>query len=103
MSVIYDQNQWVYISRLELICQAGNGLSTGQGSDPVVMVRISRDGGQTLGNELQMATGKIGEYRRRAFLNRLGRSRNTVVEISSSDPVFNSWLMCAVDVEPGTS
>jgi hypothetical protein len=101
--MLFDLNQWVYISRFELIMQAGNGLSTGQGSDPVVLLRISRDGGQTWGTELQMGTGKIGEYRARAFVNRLGRSRNTVFELSSSDPVFNSWISASVNVDAGTS
>jgi hypothetical protein len=103
MSALFDLNQWVTIHRVELICQAGNGLSTGQGSDPQVMFRISRDGGQTYGQELTMATGKIGEYQRRCFLNILGRSRNTVFELSSSDPCFNSWILFTVDATPGTS
>jgi len=100
---LYNLNQWLFLSRFELICQAGNGLSTGQGSDPQVMLRISRDGGQTWGQELLMGTGKIGEYRARAFVNRLGRSRNTVFELSSSDPVFTAWLEATVDAELGTS
>lgn len=103
MSQLFDQNDWVYIHRFEVIAQAGTGLSTGQGSDPIIMFRISRDGGQTFGQELQMATGKMGEYKARAFLNRLGRSRNTVFEVSSSDPTFNAWLLATADVEPGTS
>lgn len=103
MSVLFDQNDWVYISRFELIAQAGTGLSTGQGSDPIIMARFSRDGGQTFGQELQMATGKMGEFKARAFINRLGRARNWVIEISSSDPTFNAWLLATADVEPGTS
>lgn len=99
----YDLNRKLSFSRFELICQSGNGLATGQGSDPVVMFRMSKDGGQTFGQELQMATGKIGEYGRRAFINRLGQARNPVIEISSSDPTFNAWLLCTVDVEDGTS
>jgi hypothetical protein len=50
-----------------------------------------------------MATGKIGEYTARAYLNRLGRARNPVVELTSSDPVFVSWIDFTVDYEAGTS
>ena len=100
---LFDQNKFVFVSRFELIMQAGNGLSTGQGSDPQVMLRISRDGGQTWGQELLMGTGKIGEYRARAFVNRLGRARNFVFELSSSDPVFTSWIMATCDADGGTS
>jgi hypothetical protein len=100
---LFDQDKWLYMSRFELLAQSGTGLSTGQGSDPIVMARFSRDGGQTWGTELQMATGKMGEYRQRAFLNRMGRARNWVVELSSSDPTFVAWLACYADVEEGTS
>jgi len=103
----FDSNKWIYLSRFELILQAGVGLSgtaaTVQGYDPLVMFRLSRDGGQTWDDELTMSMGKLGEYTRRAFLNRLGRARNPVVEISSSDPVFVSWLEATIDYEEGTS
>jgi hypothetical protein len=103
----FDQNKWIRISRVELIMQAGNGLSgtaaTVQGYNPIVMFRLSRDGGATWDDELQMATGKIGEYTARAYLNRLGRARNPVVELTSSDPVFVSWIDFTVDYDEGTS
>jgi hypothetical protein len=103
----FDQNKWIFISRVELIMQAGNGLSgtaaTVQGYNPIVMFRLSRDGGATWDDELQMATGKLGEYTARAYLNRLGRARNPVVELTSSDPVFVSWIDFTVDYEEGTS
>ncbi len=99
----FDQNKWIRINRVELILQAGVGLSTGQGSDPLVMFRLSRDGGMTWDDELTMSMGKIGEYERRAFLHMLGRARNPVVELTSSDPVFVSWISFTVDYDEGTS
>jgi hypothetical protein len=103
----FNQNKWTRISRFELILQAGVGLSgtaaTVQGYDPLVMFRLSRDGGQTWDTELTMSMGKIGEYERRAFLNMLGRARNPVVEITSSDPVFISWIEATADLDEGTS
>jgi hypothetical protein len=102
----FTLDKWIFISRVELIMQAGNGLSgtvVTQGYNPIVMFRLSRDGGATWDDELQMATGKIGEYTARAYLNRLGRARNPVVELTSSDPVFVSWIDFTVDYEEGTS
>jgi hypothetical protein len=100
-------NKWIKINRVELIMQAGNGLSgtaaTVQGYNPIVMFRLSRDGGTTWDDELQMETGKIGEYTARAFLHMLGRARNPVVELTSSDPVFVSWIDFTVDYDEGTS
>ncbi len=101
--LLYNQNKWIRINRIELILQAGVGLSTGQGSDPLVMFRLSRDGGMTWDSELTMEIGKIGEYERRAFLNMLGRARNPVGEFTSSDPVFTSWISLTVDYDEGTS
>jgi hypothetical protein len=103
----FNQNKWSFISRFELIMQAGVGLSgtaaTVQGYDPQVMFRLSRDGGQTWDTELTMSMGKLGEYDYRAFLNRLGRARNPVVELTGSDPVFVTLLDAVVDIDEGTS
>jgi hypothetical protein len=105
--LLFNQNKWIRINRIELILQAGVGLSgtaaTVQGYDPIVMFRLSRDGGMTWDDELTMGMGKIGEYERRAFLNMLGRARNPVVEFTSSDPVFVSWISLTVDYDEGTS
>ena len=75
---------------LQLDCEAGMGLVTGQGSDPQVMLRWSDDGGHTWSNEHAVSMGKIGEYYRRAIWRRLGMTqklRDRVYEISGTDPV----------------
>ncbi len=102
-SLPFDMNLWVFLQRLEILVQSGVGLSTGQGSDPKLMLSISRDGGHTYGNEMQLGVGKIGEYQARAFANRLGRGRNLVCKVACSDPVFFALLACFIDAEAGTS
>lgn len=97
------QNIFLYLSRLEVLMQQGVGLSTGQGSAPIVMLRISRDGGSTWGYEIQMSVGALGQYDFRTYVNRLGRGRNFVVELACSDPVFFAFLDCYVDLNEGTS
>jgi len=75
---------------LQLDCQAGVGLTTGQGNDPQVMLRWSDDGGHTWSNEYWRSMGKIGETGRRVIWRRLGmtgRLRDRVYEISGTDPV----------------
>jgi hypothetical protein len=67
------------------------------------MFRLSRDGGQTWDTELTMSMGKLGAYDYRAFINRLGRARNPVVELTGSDPVFVTLLDAVVDIDEGTS
>ena len=75
---------------LQLDCESGVGLNTGQGSDPQIMLRWSDDGGHTWSNEHWAGMGKIGEYYRRVFWRRLGMTlklRDRVYEISGTDPV----------------
>ena len=75
---------------LQLDCESGTGLNTGQGSDPEIMLRWSDDGGHTWSNEHLSKMGKIGEYYRRVFWRRLGMTvklRDRVYEISQTDPV----------------
>lgn len=75
---------------LQLDCESGVGLATGQGEDPQVMLRWSDDGGHTWSSEHWASMGKIGEYGRRVFWRRLGMTtklRDRVYEISGTDPV----------------
>ena len=75
---------------LQLDCEAGIGLNTGQGSDPQVMLRWSDDGGHTWSNSHWASMGRIGEYYRRVVWRRLGMTtklRDRVYEISGTDPV----------------
>jgi len=75
---------------LQLECETGVGIVTGQGSDPQVMLRWSDDGGHTWSNEHWTGMGKIGNYGYRAFWRRLGMTdklRDRVYEVSATDPV----------------
>lgn len=75
---------------LQLDCEAGVGLVTGQGSDPQVMLRWSDDGGHTWSNEYWRSMGPIGETGKRVIWRKLGMTlklRDRVYEISGSDPV----------------
>lgn len=96
-----EQQYRLFLSRLEILMQTGVGLQTGQGSDPVILLRLSKDGGFTWGNEIQMGIGSIGQYTKRVFTTRLGMGRQWVAEITCSDPVWLAMLECYVDGEKG--
>jgi len=72
---------------LEVLMDVGQGLSAGQGSDPQAMLRVSRDGGRTFGNERLASYGRLGEYRKRVYWTRLGTNPDAVFDLSISDPV----------------
>ena len=88
---------------LQLDCESGTGLVTGQGSDPEIMLRFSDDGGHTWSNEHLSKMGKIGEYYRRVFWRRLGMTlklRDRVYEISQTDPVKAVIMGAEVIITP---
>jgi hypothetical protein len=85
---IFDAHKRIVIHRIEFFMETGIGLSgTGQGSDPVLMIRASRDFGQTWGAERELKIGKRGEFWRRVYATRFGAGRAWVFEVSGTDPV----------------
>lgn len=76
------RNTW-----LQIEFTPGQGLQSGQGSDPQIMMRMSDDGGFTYGNEHWTSIGRVGQYQRRAIYRRLGAARDRVYEVRISDPV----------------
>ena len=75
------------ISRLYVGFEMGQGLISGQGSDPQMMLKVSKDNGHTWGNELWTSIGKIGVFLPRAIWHRLGSSYNWTFKFRITDPV----------------
>lgn len=67
--------------------ETGVGLLSGQGSDPVALLRWSDDGGHTWSSQREEKIGKMGEYSSRVRYTRLGSARSRVYELSISDPI----------------
>ena len=78
-----------FLDQVELGAQMGVGLTTGQGSDPTVLARVSRDAGQTWTPTISARLGAMGQYGTRAIWHRLGRVRldRFVFEVSCTDAV----------------
>ncbi len=83
----YPAGKRAILREVELECELGVGLPTGQGSSPQAMLRKSSDGGMTYGNERWATLGPAGSRRARAMWNNLGMFRNGAIEISIADPV----------------
>lgn len=84
---IVNENKRVFYPGFELFLEVGLGTATGQGANPQIMLRYSKDGGKTWGPELWRSAGAIGEYSNRARWDRLGQARQLVLEVSVSDPI----------------
>ena len=77
------------------------GLTTGQGSDPKVMLEKSDDGGLTWDALPDRPWGKRGQTERRAVWYSLGSARERVYRASVSDPVPVRVVDTLVEVEGG--
>jgi hypothetical protein len=84
---VYADGIRAFHDRLEVRFEAGVGLTTGQGSDPKIMMEFSDDGGRTWKQLPTRTLGKKGEYRDRAVWHNIGSSRQRVYRGTISDPV----------------
>lgn len=96
---ISNENRWVFHNRLEL--EFEQGATTDLAANPQVMVDWSDDGGRTWSAEHFRPLGKTGEFRKRAVINRLGRSRDRVYRYAISDPVRRTLVAANFDAEVG--
>lgn len=80
-------DNYLAIHELWLDLEVGVGLTSGQGSDPQVMLSISEDGGRTFGPEIWRSAGQIGDYLNRVIWNRLASSRLWTFKIRITDQV----------------
>lgn len=86
------------INMLQLDFERGVGIPTGQGSDPQVMLQVSKDGGHTWGNERWTSMGAIGKYKARARFPKLGIAFNGdwTFKVRVSDPVKFALLGASI-------
>jgi hypothetical protein len=82
-----ENYQWIIHNRLQIDIEAGVGLTSGQGSDPVARLDWSDSSGKTWSNQHTAFMGAIGEYGNRMRWNQLGRSRDRIYRLTITDPV----------------
>lgn len=98
-----QDDEQMFISEIRLDMETGRGLAVGQGSDPQVMLQVSRDGGHSFSTERWTSAGKTGQYRHRARWRRLGRARDMVLKLTISDPIPVNLVRASADIERGAS
>lgn len=97
--IIHEDKKELTINELVLDAQVGVGLTTGQGSDPMIMLRYSHDGAQTWSSELWEQLGKIGERNTEVYWHKLGAERDWIFEVKVTDPVEFNIIGAYVDAE----
>jgi hypothetical protein len=95
---VWDKGQRgrVFLQSLQLDFRVGVGNSSGMGSDPQALLSISRDGGETFGQQIPASLGKIGDRNIRVMWRRLGQSRDIVFDVEIIDPVPRDLIGCTL-------
>jgi hypothetical protein len=83
----FQDGKRIAVKSLQIDFEMGQGLITGQGSDPQAMLQFSKDGGHTWSNEIWVSLGAIGAYTARAKWTRVCEGRDLVFKIRISDPI----------------
>jgi len=89
----------IAVYSLQPALEAAVGLVSGQGSDPIVMLQYSTDGGYSWSKEIHATVGKVGETMRRCKFNKLGFGREFVFKIRISDPIYKVLKGAIVEIE----
>lgn len=90
---ITSELEWMFHHQLQVNLEAGLGptppLTDGAGvaRDPQLTLRWSDDGGHTWSNGYIGNAGQVGNYKKRVIWRRLGRSRDRIYEISTTDAI----------------
>ena len=89
---IAAENKRLFIHAIELEAERGVGQTSGQGVDPQIGLRMSRDGGFTWGASRMRTMGAIGEYGTRIRWEQCGSGRDVVPELWTTDPAPSRWF-----------
>jgi len=92
---VFGQGEPFDIGELFVDMETGVGATSGQGENPQIMLKTSRDD-RTYHAERWASFGKIGEYTRRAVWSRLGTAYSFTFSLTISDPVkrciIGAWV-----------
>lgn len=93
---VFHSNDRVVVDELYVDMETGVGLATGQGSDPTIMMQMSKDNGHTWSAILTTTLGAIGKYGTRVEWRRLGVARDWTFKIRLTDPVKPVFTFAAM-------
>lgn len=96
---IAQDNAMIVVDHLDLIAEVGVGSQAG--SDPKIMLQVSKDGGNSWGAELWRSLGKVGETRKRVDWRRLGRGRDWTFKLRITDDCKRTLMNASMDISAG--
>lgn len=84
---LLDEMKRIRYNELEIFLEAGVGLQTGQGSNPLITLSLSKDGARTWSDTYTASMGAVGNYQTRVAFRRLGIAEQMTFKVRISDPV----------------
>lgn len=87
------------VNSIYLYGEFGTGLTSGQGSDPQIMMQYSGNGGHTWSNEMWRSLGELGNYNQRVNWYSVGTERSWQFEFTISDAIDFSIVEFGIDLE----
>lgn len=84
---IWSDDKYIGIEQIQIDVQAGVGLSSGQGVNPLLDLQVSKDGGNTFTSVGYASVGALGQYTQRVIWRSLGSARDWVLKLRITDPV----------------
>lgn len=82
-----DEDKRIRFNRLVVGVESGVGLQSGQGSEPVISMALSKDGARTWSDWYDAPIGAAGEYKSKAVWRRLGIAEQMTFKVRITDPV----------------
>jgi len=98
-SPMHKNGNRVFMPRFELDIEAGMGLTTGQGSDPQLVLSLSDDGGYTFNQVRWASMGRTGQYNARLRWCAMGSFYQRTMKLEVSDPIRRTIISSFVDLE----
>ena len=87
------------VNAVELVMQTGDVPISGQGSDPVIRMSVSKNGGKTYSPEISRKVGQIGDYTKRIAWSPLGRfPRSCTLRFDISEPIKRVIVKAEVEI-----
>lgn len=98
---VYAERKQVTHNSLEIVCDTGNALSSGQGSAPVIGLEYSNNSGRTWTALPNRSLGLIGQYDIGVRWSGLGSNPNRTYRGTYSDPTQLSIVDTQIDITIG--
>jgi hypothetical protein len=98
---VWRDHDTVVLDSVEVFLEAGVATYSGVGSDPVMSMRISKNGGKTWGPARARSIGQIWEYEKRVRWWACGSGEDIVGEFVVTDPVPWRIIGCNIMIRGG--